>query len=113
MNQPAAGRRAAALRATLSPKMADRVAVELRLPVSLGSEALQERALALQLAGFRWDANTPPRVKSAGRDEIGTDNPTDRTHLIWGWADHASRLRLEDEPDVVAVWQAEDTGSTT
>ena len=90
--------------------MADRVSVELRLPVSLGREALQERARALKQYGFTWDAATLPQIKPAGRDEIGTDNPTDRTYLIWGWADGASCLRLEDEPDVVAVLQL-DNGS--
>ena len=80
-----------------------RIVLELRLPVTLGSEAIRERAQALSGSGFRWDASHPPFLQPGDRDEIGTDNPTDRTIKLWGWASDQSIATLEAEPDVVSV----------
>lgn len=81
-----------------------RIVVELRLPVSLGMEAIRERAMALGEAGFSWDASRPPLIQAGGRDEIARDNPTDRTIRLWGTGDPKRLRELEDEPDVVAVY---------
>jgi len=82
-----------------------RVVIELRLPVSLGHEAVRERAKSLASAGFTWDASRPPRVSSGGRDEITPDNPTDRTIQIFGCLDSRRQDDIEAEPDVVAIFE--------
>lgn len=81
-----------------------RIVVELRLPASLGLEAIRERAVSLGQAGFSWDASLPPVIQPGGRDEIARDNPTDRTIRLWGTGDPSRLRELEDEPDVVAVY---------
>ena len=75
-----------------------RVAVELRLPVALGTDAIRERALGLEQAGFRWDASSTLPTPATGRDE---------TVLLQGWSDSDGLALLKNEPDVLAVWAVE------
>lgn len=77
------------------------------MPVGLGAEALRERALTLLESGFRWDDSTAPRLQTAVRDEIGSNNPTDQTIVLQGWSDAEGIALLENEPDVVTVWKVE------
>ena len=80
-----------------------RVVIELRLPVSLGREAIQERARSLAAVGFDWDASRPHVARPGGRDEITPDNPTDRIIRLYGQVEPDRQEELETEPDVVAV----------
>ena len=81
-----------------------RVVVELRLPASLGQEAIRERAQYLARCGFQWDSSRAPFLRPAGRDELAVDNPTDRTVWLSGFSDSERIPEIEAEPDVVAVW---------